>query len=407
MTAVAKLRGRDVLRRITSFLRATKLANPPQSPVVVFDREGADVIERMVLSGTPHAVFDARGEVYYLSPSVLGRAAISIGTVVRALRPGELPPGLRGFREVIWRAYLLACLDFMRPVVVITFIDNSVAFQWASRNVRGVTFIAVQNGSRLRPSVHDWLPKRPRAGSVISMPHFFCFSQYEPELYAQFGHDVDNFHVVGSIRADYYRSAIAPRRVSRGAYDLCIVSEWEASLFRPGTPFPKVGAGLSQLYRDISRFIGDNRLAVAVALRSQDPAEAAFFKQLLGVGAELIPSNMAEMSTYAAMDDSRVIVALNSTAAREAFGWGRAVLFCNFTGDDGYRPPRADPLWLVEGTDYAVFADALSRLLDMPSNEFAERTRSVAPYMMGHDPQQPAHEAVAAYVRASIARAPK
>lgn len=404
---LADLRRRDLPGRIVGFLRAARFADPPQSQVVVFDREGAGIIERMVLSGTPHAIFDARGEVYYLSPRVLRRAAKSIGSVKAALRPGELPPGLRGIREVIWRAYLLACLEIMRPVVVITFIDNSVAFQWTSRNVPGVTFIAVQNGSRLRPSVHDWLPKRPRAGSVISMPHFFCFSLFEPELYAQFGHDVDSFHVVGSIRADYYRSTIAPQRVSRGAYDLCIVSEWEASLFRPDTPFQKVAAGLSQLYRDIARFIADNRLAVAVALRSQDPGEAAFFKQLLGVRAELIPSNMAEMSTYAAMDDSRVIVALNSTAAREAFGWGHAVLFCNFTGDDAYGPPRADPLWLVENEGYSVFASSLSRLLNMRGAEFAERTRSVAPYMMRHDPRHPAHEAVAAMVRASIARSVK
>ena len=392
-----------VLGRLSRTVGAMTLASPPSCRVLVFDREGADVVGRMVLSDIPHAVFESRGERFYVAPRVLVRMARHFSAVRAAARPGELPDGLRGLAQAIWRSYLLACFDLMRPGVVVTYIDNSAAFQWVSRRVRGPVFLAVQNGSRLRPNVHDWLPRPPRAGSVISMPHLYCFSRYEPELYARFGHEVDEYHVVGSIRGDYYRDVVAPQRRDRPSYDLCIVSEWEASLFEPDTPFPAVGAALRRLYAHLTRFLSEHDHAVVVALRSPDPREARFFADAFGARAVLVASDRGSMSTYAAMDDSRVIVTLNSTAGREAFGWGHAVLFCNLTGDDGYRPPRADALWLLEEPDYGAFAAALSRLLGMPREEFVARARAALPYIMHHDPMHPAHETIRGDIRRALA----
>ena len=394
-----------VLSRLARVARAMTVASPRAARVVVFDREGAEVLAQMALRDVPHLVLDVRGERYYVSARLLWGMARRFIRVRTAAAPGELPGGMRGIAELVWRSYLLACLDVIRPDVVVTYIDNSAAFQWASRNAGRGTFIAVQNGSRLRPNVRDWLPAAPRAGSVISMPHLYCFSRFEPELYARHRHRVDEFHVVGSIRGDFYRCVVGPARRSRAAYDLCVVSEWEASLFRPDSPFPAVGAALTQLYAHLARFLAAHDCRVVVALRSPDPAEHAYFASLLGARATLVPGNRAEMSTYAAMEDSRVILALNSTAAREAFGWGHPVLFCNFTGDEGFGPPRRDPLWLVEDRGYAAFADALQRLLDMPSAEFAERARDAMPYIMHHDCARPAYDAVRAHVGAVLATA--
>jgi hypothetical protein len=234
------------------------------------------------------------------------------------------------------------------------------------------------------------------------MPHFYCFSEYEPELYVEFRHDVDTFHVVGSIRADYYRTTFAPRRESRCIHDLCIVSEWEASLFEANTPFPAIGAGLTLLYRHLGRFVSEHEYGVVVALRSDDPRESAFFRDLLGTRAQLVKADRPAMSTYAAMDDSAVIVALNSTAAREAFGWGKRVLFCNLTGDSGYGPPRTDPLWLVDRPEYAAFRDALRSLLSLSDEEFVSRSRKAGPFMMKHDLARPSHAVIAHDVRAAL-----
>lgn len=395
-----------LVARVGRVARAMTPVDPPRARVVVFDREGADVLARMVLAELPHAVLDVRGERYYASPRMLWRTARHLRGVRAAARPGELPGGARGVAELVWRAYLLACFDLMRPDVVVTYIDNSAAFHWASRNVARGTFIAVQNGSRLRPNVRDWLPTAPKAGCVISMPHFYCFSRFEPELYAAHRHVVDEFHVVGSIRADYYRGVVGPARARPATYDLCVVSEWEASLFQPGSPFPAVGAALERLYLYLARFLAAHDCVVAVALRSADPREAAYFSARLDGRAVLVPSDRGSMSTYAAMDDSRVIVALNSTAAREAFGWGRAVLFCNFTGDEGYGPPRRDPLWLVEADDYEAFATALGRLLDLPPGAFIARASDAAPYIMRHDGARPAYAVVRAHVDARLAAGP-
>lgn len=387
-------------------LYATAMAaaprNPERAPVMVFDEEGAGFLAQTILPGIPHSVLPVRGEKYFLSPGMVSRISRRIRSVHAAAKPGELAAGPRGEAELFNRAYLLAATEIAQPKVVVTFIDNRESFHWLSRNYPAATFIAVQNGSRLRASVRDWLPPRPRAGSIISIPHFYCFSRYERELYEDAGHDVGAFYPVGSVKADYYRSDIAPGRKDRRRFDLCMVSEWEASLFSGNSAFPAVTAGLTVLYSHLEKFVAGHNGAVAVALRSDDPAERAFFERIFRGKAAIIPSDRKAYSTYAAMDDSGAIVALNSTAAREAFGWGKRVLFGNFTGDPGYGPPRGDELWLVENTDYAALEKALDRILAMPDSDFSLRARRAMPYMMHHDPSAPAHRVISAHVRQLI-----
>ena len=117
-----------LLSRLTRVARAMTPADPPAARVVVFDREGAEVLAQMALRDVPHMVLDVRGERYYVSPRVLWRMVRRVAGVRAAARAGELSGGVRGIAETVWRSYLLACLDVIRPDVVVTYIDNSAAF---------------------------------------------------------------------------------------------------------------------------------------------------------------------------------------------------------------------------------------------------------------------------------------
>ena len=47
---------------------------------------------------------------------------------------------------------------------------------------------------------------------IISMPNFFCFGNYEVNLYKKHEHDVDNFYPVGSLKASYYKSCLSKKQ---------------------------------------------------------------------------------------------------------------------------------------------------------------------------------------------------
>ena len=104
-----------------------------------------------------------------------------------------------------------------------------------------------------------------------------------------------------------------------------------------------------------------------------------------------IPSDRQALSTYSAMDRSAVVVAFCSTAALEAFGWGKKVLFCNLFKDITQFLPE-DGLWAVQEPDYEVFKTKLNRLRGIEEAEYREATKEYARYLMSYDFRMPAHK---------------
>jgi hypothetical protein len=80
------------------------------------------------------------------------------------------------------------------------------------------------------------------------------------------------------------------------------------------------------------------------------------------------------MSSYMAIDQADVIVVKDSTIGREAYGFGKKVLFANFTGYDMYRTP-VDTTCYTEDVNFANFEDKLLSLCSEPYSDFILRTR--------------------------------
>ena len=99
------------------------------------------------------------------------------------------------------------------------------------------------------------------------------------------------------------------------------------------------------------------------------------------------------MSTYFTMDRSVVVLSVYSTAVREAFGWGKKVLFCNFTGNEDYSSPR-DGLWSLNEPDYEIFKDRLNYIYNMDMEKYIEMTRGYSKYLMNYDFKNPAHQVI-------------
>ena len=79
---------------------------------------------------------------------------------------------------------------------------------------------------------------------------------------------------------------------------------------------------------------------------------------------DIVLSDIDNFSSYRAMAMSHVTTATLSTTLREQFGFGRKVLFCNFTEDDSYDCPMKGD-WSFSTLDKELFTEHLKMLLNM------------------------------------------
>jgi len=90
------------------------------------------------------------------------------------------------------------------------------------------------------------------------------------------------------------------------------------------------------------------------------------------------------------MNKCSIIISLFSTAAFEAYGWGKKVLICNLFNSDEFQIPIAE-ICLVNEPDYETFSRKLTNLINMSESEYREKTMCNTQYLMVHNQDKPAH----------------
>jgi len=386
------------LKHLLQLLSHVRLSSPARSDIVVFDEAGTFLLKQVVLKGLTYETLHSRFETLHLGLPVLWRILINALTDPAGFSPGNTT----SFMGQVYRVYLLACLEITAPKIVLTLTDNSYTFQWLSRKYRTARFIGIQNGSRLVNTVTALLPKPPSPASVVSFPELVCFGQFEKDLYTGFGHKIDVFHMVGSLAGSYYKLELA-KPDHAPLFDICILSEWESDMHTV-SGLKYFYAGLTRLENFMTLYCKERKPRICIAARSQDPEEIAHFAGLFP-SAEIIPGNREKMSSYFAMDDSKVVISLCCTAAVEAFGWGKKILLCNLTGSDIYDFPKQG-VWTFTEQVYEKFSDRLDRLLAMDDAEYRETSREAAGYLMNYDPKVPVHKYIRGLIDESLAPVP-
>lgn len=363
-----------------------RFSSPPKSRLLVFDAVGSAVLERTALKGLPHAVLPARGEAFYLSPAVLWRMLRYAGHIDWALITGR---GGRGLFGQLYKVHLLACLDYIAPEVVVTWIDNSWLFHKLSRAYPKAEFYAMQNGSRSLGCVTSNPPLKVPGGYVTSMPDLLCFGPYEEELYRSHGHRIDRFHHVGPLLGGFYLSGRGPAPAPK--YDVCLVSQWRGDIMASDR-YPEIKGTVTALADYLGRYAKERGVSVCVAARTTSAGERAFYRAALGAGAPLIvrQDDLMSLTTYQAIDESAVAVGFCSTALLEALGWGKKTLFCNlFKHVESYSPPPGP--WRVDEPRYELFRDKLDALRVMSPAEYETAAGDFIRGAVRYDPAKPAH----------------
>jgi len=355
--------------------------NPDKNKIVIFDEKGSPPLKMTVLIGLKYTILHSRKEVIHITPALIFLMVKNIIKLSMLPRNPILSQtagcSLLGY---IYRVYLFCCIDYIKPKVVVTFVDNCSIFHWVSRMYKNCEFYAIQNGIRLLTS------------DSMSMPNLFCFGQYEVDLYKKHGKDIDNFYPVGSLKGGFYRAKV-PLNNTKLDFDICLVSELAFPL-SAGKRDPKHQSGVMNLLNLVRKYITEESPSYCIVERSIDEYEQEieedYFRSIFGNGVKVIRRDEMLMSSYIATDRSSVVVALCSTLVLEAFGWAKKVLCCNLTGDDAYQLPLPE-ICALNVNDYEVFKNKLDYLRQLDESEYKALTQPYARYLMNYDFENPAH----------------
>jgi len=241
---------------------------------------------------------------------------------------------------------------------------------------------------RLPYNLSKWLPPPPHPASKICLPNLLCFGDFEKDMYNHYGHEIGHYHSVGSLRGGYYHNALRPRDVEQ-RFDICMISEWEEGL-QENVIFKEIREGVEILENYVSRYTKIRDVKVCIATRAADNRERDHFLEIFGEQVTIIRNNRETMSTYLAIDQSNVSITAYSTVGVEAFGWGKKVLFCNFTGHDNYSLPVPD-VCSIDKPDFGSFCMKLDFLLSMDESRFNAVTHKSSKYLMNYDTKMPPH----------------
>ncbi len=280
--------------------------------------------------------------------------------------------------------YWAAVIDLISPKILITFCDNNWKFQALSRLCKKSKFIAIQNGVRSAWNFEIDAPREQiKFNGEISMPLLFTHGRADIEMYEKYGARIDMYIPIGSLRSSWFYEMILPTRLLEPyeKFQVLLISQWEAG-YMLGNQYPELRKSIKITCYYLNSWLSEKRYSFAIALRTNNPVEVEFYRQQMpNVSINFIEKNNLNMNSYFFAYLSDLIISLDSTLGREAYGWGKKVLFANFTGSSLYKTPVANGCY-VDIPSYDSFCTVIDALWNEESIVYKSRTSENRKWIM-------------------------
>jgi surface carbohydrate biosynthesis protein len=362
---------------MTSFInifKKIKFRNFKQNSVLVFDKNGEAILKEAVLLNLSYTVLPVRQEYFNLSFQIIGLCFKNWLKFTLLVYSGKR----LNCRGILRNGYYLSCIEYIEPSVVIAVIDNSALFFALAKYYKKAKFISIQNGCR----IYQDIGMSPCKSNIYK---FMCFGNYEKDLCSKYKFDTKTYYPVGSLRGGFYKYHLSQN--IKSSFDICLVSQFRVIYGDNDYEFKQC---LNSINDYLSRFIKENITnKLCIASESDSNVEEEYFKKYYD-NAKYISNNRAKFTTYMCMDISDVIIAYNSTAAFEAFGWGKKVLFCNLMKSEDFRFPIPD-MCLIGQNNYEIFKKKLNYLLKIDYAYYKKENQKHFKYFMNYDSKYPPH----------------
>ena len=362
--------------------------SPPSSDIVIFEKIGSGRIQNLILPGKPVFVFDSRLDDIFLGFRVIISFLLNLSHFkINSIK--NYSTKLRGIIGQLWCIYILSVIKIVDPKVIITLIDNHPVFHWLCEHYDSAELMAIQNGTRTRGQLHS-------NQSYYILQHYFCFGNYEKDLFSEFGYKVKNYHPVGSLLSGYYINSKMLNQTP--IYDICVISAWRGDIGNSDDVKESMKA-MEILDGMLSRYIKKTNIKVSIIMRSEPESndrnipvygnEKEYFQNIYPDSVNLIDPDFQNRNIYSEILKGDLIISMGSTAIREAFGMGKKILYCDFTKSDLYNDYHE--MVLYKDQNYESFKKRLDELLEISIDDYKKITKEYASYLMNNDINSPPH----------------
>jgi surface carbohydrate biosynthesis protein len=382
---------RKIGKKVFEFIKAKKVFKPPKKAKILVVDDSTKYLLEPLFNGEPFEVFHTRGEVFNLSPSMLYRCLLCW---VR--------------ERTIKYSYFIAYIDQVSPAIIITYIDNSRAFQQVDlRNKdKRKKFVAIANGTRKFSGSAAQVKLHGPSPKDIFHSNLFCLGQCCVDEYIKHGAHVLNFSPVGSLQDSYFRDS-SRRKRNKSTFDICLVV---TALF--DTPYDTIEFGDGR--QSFELFLGYLRVfsernnvkisATSKVLEDTKESEIEFkwLQRFLGNHFTYFPQKyQVPSSTYFVSDEAKVVIGFASTILRECFGRRKKVLQINYS-DDPFHDLPFEGIWLLKESGFPTFEKRLLDILSMDQLEYNKQCKHYPEYLIGHNDSKPAFVAISEFIQQHI-----
>jgi len=365
------------IMKYIKLLKKIKYKTLPKNRILIFDKKSEKLLQMTVLKNNlKYNVLHIRREVFYISISIIVNSLKNWlkFNMLSLMNQNKID---KNFKKISF-IYYLSNIESLSPRVVITTIFNADSFYQLSNCLKHIEFIAIQNGLKTYDDFNE---------EKIEMKDtkLFCFGEAEKDMFSQHGYDTSNFFPVGSLKASYYTHKLS--NGSRIKYDICIVSG-----YREYDQFDDAG---DIYYKKLSEFLKTSNLKrICIACKSQNnqthDREIKYFSNYFD-NVKFIKNNLQELSTYKAMHESDITISFNSTASIEAFGWGKKILFCDWTA---YKYLPLPDMCCVFKDEIDLFETKLINLINIDYEDYINLNKKDFKYFINYNPQNPPHKII-------------
>lgn len=286
------------------------------------------------------------------------------------------------FNQSIKINYLIAVIKSFNPRLILTHIDNSRDFHILSKFFyKKIYCAAIQMANRgdLLYNPLSWTKK-------FFIPNFFCFSNYEKKLYKKRKAIIKNYYPIGSLTSAFAKKYLDLDKNKKSLnYDICLISQPFI-----GKEFPQV-KNFSDTEGLIAKYTHklckeENLKLVFIGKRKKNTfsgnQEIEFYNKYLGKNNfKILQPKIDNYLSYRKLYQSKIIIGHNSSLLREAIGFKKKVLVCNFTGSKLIQFP-AKGIIELKSTNYDDFKKRVLKIINMKKSDYFKQINRNQDYII-------------------------
>ncbi len=345
--------------------------NPKKRDLVIFDNETFELLEPLC---NKYDFFVLKNRYYQIK-----ELYISFKILFYILKNFN-----RGNFSTIYFSAVISQID---PKLVLTIIDNSDYFSNVAKILHNkYKFVAIQGAARYE--IKQFKKK-------FFIPEFYCFGDYEEDLYKKNNSKINSFISCGSLKQSYYLKSDEFKNDNSKKYDIALLSEpcpgWSEK-------FPLFEETVGKIAQFVLRLVKKNNLKlIFVGKRAENSIlrekEISFYKRYLNENFFINPRLKEKFSSYKYTESSELVIGFVSTLLRENLGAGKKILSCNFTNDERHDFP-IDGICNLKDDTYESFEKRVLEIINSSKENYFEKLNKDKNYVMRFDPKNTAYDII-------------